>query len=29
MRTIPVKIGQYLDQFIYLTNGAATERAPW
>ena len=24
-----VKIGQYLDQFIYLTNGAATERAPW
>ena len=24
-----VKIGQYLDQFIYLTNSAATERAPW
>ena len=24
-----VKIGQNLDQFIYLTNGAATERAPW
>ena len=24
-----VKIEQYLDQFIYLTNGAATERAPW
>ena len=29
MRTITVKIGQYLDQFIYLTNSAATERAPW
>ena len=24
-----VKIWQYLDQFIYLTNSAATERAPW
>ena len=29
MRTITVNIGQYLDQFIYLTNGTATERAPW
>ena len=29
MRTLTVKIGQYLDQFMYLANGAATERAPW
>ena len=29
MRIITVKIGQHLDQVKYLTNSAATERAPW
>ena len=29
MRTITVKIGQYLDQAIYLTDSTAREPAPW